>query len=177
MDITLFIRLAALIGALFILLAALSSAFSMQIARRLKKPFTRLHHPLAATGAALIVLHTILVAYQAGSHRIYLPNFDSWSGFWTLAGCPALILFALSIAAALLMRRIPRIWRRGHWLIYPAMLMAGIHGLRRGQDMVNPLLAAFLGILLVLALLVFIYKRIKKPHSAASSKQPANSQT
>ncbi len=163
MALNIFIRLAALLGALFILSAAIISAFSLRIARKLKRPFTIIHHPLAFTGTLLIVTHPILVALQFNNNRILIPNFTSWRAFWTMAGCPALILFFLAIIAALLMRRIPRYWRWGHWLMYPAVLMAGIHGLRMGQDMHNLPLAVLLGTLLVIALLVFFYKRFKKP--------------
>jgi hypothetical protein len=41
--------------------------------------------------------------------------------------------------------------------------MAGIHGLRIGQDLRNPVLAASLGIILALALGVFFFKRFHKP--------------
>ena len=163
-------RLAALLGAVFILAAAISSAFSLQIARRLKGPFTKLHHPLAITGAALILIHPLLVAWNFKSARILIPNFDSWRSFWTMAGCPALVLVVLAIIAALLMRRIPRFWRWGHWLIYPAMLMAAVHGLRIGQDLRSPLLAVSLGILLALALAVFFYKRLKKTSAPKAAK-------
>ena len=87
-----------------------------------------------------------------------------------MAGCPALVLVALAIIAALLMRRMPRYWRWGHWLIYPAMLMAAVHGLRIGQDLRSPWLAASLGILLALALAVFFYKRLKKPAAQKARK-------
>jgi uncharacterized membrane protein YjjB (DUF3815 family) len=43
------------------------------------------------------------------------------------------------------------------------MMMAGIHGLRLGRDLKNPLLAVFLGALLISALSVFFFKRLKKP--------------
>jgi hypothetical protein len=165
MSISVLIRLAALFGALFILAAAIISAFSFHIAHRLKRPFTTLHHPLAVAGIALIMTHLILVATQFKGVRILIPNFTSWSSFWTMAGCPAVILFVLAIMAALLMRHIPRIWRWGHWLIYPAMLMAGLHGVRIGQDMRNPLISILLGTLLVAAIAVFVFKRLKKPSS------------
>ena len=170
MDVSLFIRLAALLGAIFILAAALSSAFSLKLARRLKKPFTTVHHPLAIIGGLLIVLHPLLVAWQLKSARILVPNFSSWRTFWTMGGCTALVLVALAVIAALLMRRMPRFWRWGHSLIYPAMLLAGIHGLRMGRDLNNPLLAVFLGVLLVLALAVFFYKRLNKPKAPAPAK-------
>ena len=170
MAINIFIRLAALFGAVFILAAALSSAFSLRITRRLKKPFTKVHHPLAITGAGLIVMHPIFVAWNLKSARILIPNFNSWRSFWTMAGCPALILFALGIIAALLIRKIPGYWRWGHWLIYLAIMMAGIHGLRMGQELHNPLLAAFLGVLIMFVLSVFFYKRLNKPAAARTNK-------
>jgi hypothetical protein len=162
MDINVLIRLAALLGGFLILAAAITSAFSLRLARRIKKPFTAVHHPLSIAGTALIVIHTLLVAWQLKSPRILLPNFNSWHSFWGLAGCPALILFAIGILAAISIRRIPRFWRSGHWLIYPAMLMAGIHGLRTGKDLRHPLLAIVMGTLLFLSIAVFFYKRVYK---------------
>ena len=162
MNISILIRLTALLGAVFILTAAVTSAFSVRISHRIKKPFTRIHHPFAIIGITLIIIHPLLVAWQLKSARILVPNFTSWSSFWSLAGCPALVLLALAILAALLMRRIPRFWRWGHWLIFPFMLMAGIHGLRTGQDLGNPFIFTFLGIGLFAALGVFFYKRLKK---------------
>ena len=171
MSLNLFIRIAALLGAMLILAAALSSALNVQLARRFRRPFTDVHHPLAITGAVLIVIHPLLVAIQLKSARILIPNFESFRSFWTMAGCPALILIALAIFSALLMRRIRRFWRWGHWLIYPALLMAGIHGLRMGQDLKNPFLAACLGILLALALAVFLFKRLKSRTASKAIKQ------
>lgn len=166
MSVQLLLRLTALLGAFFLLLASIASAFVKETFRLMHRPFLRVHHTLAASGLVLITLHPILFAWQSQSLAIFVPVLSPWNDFLVWGGRVALPLIYVAVIAAMLGKRVPRYWRPWHWLIYPAVLLGGIHAQRLGRDLRNPVLAIGLGIMLGLTLATFIYKRLRPtlPH-------------
>ena len=154
------IRVCALSGTFCLTLAAISSAFVMQISKLTRRPFKQFHHILAISGVILITLHPLFFAWQMKSFDVFIPQLGSWPAFLSWGGRIGIILIYLALIGALLMRRIPRQWRYWHWLVYPSLLLGGIHALRMGQDIITSTAAQILAwTILALTVIVFLYKR------------------
>ena len=157
------LRISGIAGALCLVIVATSSAFVKEIFKATHRPFRQVHHWLALSGGFLILLHPLLLAWQMNSLSVFVPVTSSWSDFLTWGGRAGLILFFLAAVAAFMMKKIPAVWRQFHWLMYPALLLGGIHALRKGQDMTSVAAKIAVWILLILITTLFVYKRLHKP--------------
>ena len=157
------IRITGIAGALCLILALVSSAFVKQIFKATHHPFKQIHHLLAISGAVLITLHPLLLAWQMKTLKFFIPVINSWPEFLSWGGRVGIILIYLAILAAVIMKKIPAFWRQFHWLMYPGLLLGGIHALRLGQDITSLVAKSLTWGLLGLIVIVFIYKRLRKP--------------
>lgn len=165
-----FIRLFALLGIVTLFLAIISSAFTRWLSITFGRTFKKIHHLLSISGLVLITLHPVVVALNQMDLGIFIPRFDSWDIFWALAGRPALIIIYAVLAAALLMKTIPRYWRYIHAFAYIAFIFGVVHGLRVGADLQNtPMIVVFI-LMAVIAVGVFAYRRLRPPQQKVKSR-------
>lgn len=153
------IRVFALWGYTSLSIAAISTPFVLEIRKRLGVVFLKLHHTYAAFGLAFISLHPVVAALKASSLLVFLPSFESWIVFWSLAGRPALIIIYVATMGFYLRRRIPHYWRQVHALMYVALLFGVIHGNLIGTDFNNIIIRTFFYLLFLASAASFAYKR------------------
>jgi len=165
-TVSVLIRLSAMLGVASLMLAAIASAFVKEIYKVTHRPFKQIHHLLAIYGTILIMLHPLLFAWQMKSLNVFIPIVSSWPEFLSWGGRVGIFLIYLAALAALMMKKIPSWWRQGHWLVYLGLLLGGVHALRMGQDLASPAAKILCWILLFLTIMVFVYKRLRKPSPA-----------
>ncbi len=152
------IRLFGLYGFIFLALASMMSPFLTALYKIFGKPFLKLHHFCAIAGLALITLHPILLAIERGTLAVFLPNFDSFLMFWTLAGRPSLILIYIALIGVLFKKKLKN-WRGTHALMYIALLMGYVHGVLIGTDFQNPIILVLFSILFGLTVVAMVWRR------------------
>ena len=89
-----------------------------------------------------------------------MPRFDSWAIFFQLGGRLAIYLIAIAALAALLRKRWRNGWRIVHMLNYIALLLGTVHAVLIGTDFGQPFLRLVPIAMAVLAVAVFVRKRI-----------------
>lgn len=169
-----FIRLFGLYGFIFLALASMMSPFLTELYKIFGKPFLKLHHFCAIAGLALITLHPILLAIERNSLLVFLPNFDSFLMFWTLAGRPSLILIYIALVGVLFKKKL-KYWRGTHAIMYIALLMGYVHGVLIGTDFQNPVIFVLFSILFGMTVVTMVWRRYQlymqaKKKKAQSSK-------
>lgn len=154
------IRATALLGYLMIFLAVVSSAYMREMFQLFGRPFVRVHHIVSVTGLILVTLHPLGVAARSARLSVFLPDFSSLDAFLRLGGRPAWYLLGIAALAAVLRTRIKKSWRTVHYLNYVAFLLATVHAILIGTDFVSPVMRVLAAAMALLALAVFIRKRI-----------------
>ena len=156
------IRAAALLGYLAIFLSVISSAYMRELFLWLGRPFIKVHHIVSLTGLALVTLHPLGVAVRSSSLRVFLPDFSSLYGFFSLGGRPAWYLIGAAVLAAALRTRIKQSWRVVHYLNYVAFFLATAHAIMIGTDFVSSVMKG-VAVLMALAIVgVFVQKRVQR---------------
>ena len=163
-------RGAAMVGYVAIFLAILSTVYMRELYGFLGRPFLWAHHTLTISGLILIILHPTLLAIQFASVSIYVPVFDSWRGFWLNGGRPALYLFALGAAGALMRRTWRKNWRILHMFTYVAFLLATIHSVLIGTDFGQPILRFLPLAMAVIVVAAFVKKRLYRRRKSSGSR-------
>ena len=155
------IRVFTLWGYTSLSIATISTPFVPQIRKRLGVVFLKLHHTYAAFGLAFISLHPVAAAIRSSSLLVFLPSFESWIVFWSLAGRPALIIIYVATLGFYLRRRIRHHWRQVHALMYVALLFGVVHGNLIGTDFNNVIIWTFFNLLFLASAASFVYKRFQ----------------
>lgn len=163
------IRLCALYGFIALTIAASMSPFLKEITLTFGRPFIQIHHLFASFGLVFATLHPIFYAIQTMDLTVFIPRFDDWYTFWSLAGRPALYIIYIVTAAALLRFLMPRYWRYFHMLIYLVLFFVIVHAILIGQDTQN------LGILIIMIslFLIAIGTSILKRYRTFQQKKPS----
>ena len=170
----------ALYGYLFLGLTTLTAPFLKEIVQAFGKPFLKIHHTFAIFGVVFITLHPIAYAIQSLSFSVFIPNFDSWTIFWTFAGKPAFFVFYVAFFAAVLRKEALTHWKPFHALMYIVLFLGIIHANLMGSNFQNIIIAAifdalFAASMVGLALKRYQNYRIRKIRKAASTKKNAQS--
>ena len=157
-----FIRSMALLGYLAVFITSLLSMYMRQMIRIFGRPFQTIHHYFSIGGLTLLFLHGAAVAWDIRSLGAFLPSFKSFYDFFSLAGRPALWLFALTTLTAFLRKAFRKQWRQIHLLNYIAFILGSVHGILIGTDF-ESLVVKILSVLMSLALVVaFTWKRMDR---------------
>lgn len=154
------LRISGLYGYLSLAIAAMLTPFLTEIKATFGKPFLAVHHFFAGFGLVAITIHPLVNAFLA-DFSVFIPRFDSWGRFWTLAGRPAFILIYIAVASVLLRHALKRSWRPLHALMYIALLFGFVHGLRIGTDFAHPFISGFYAVLFIGVIGAFFAKRLK----------------
>ncbi|MDN7023413.1 hypothetical protein FGU65_00605 [Methanoculleus sp. FWC-SCC1] len=174
---SLFVRLSALWGFLALGIATILTAFLRDIRRVFGRPFLAVHHTFAAFGILFPTLHPVALALQTANPAVFIPVFDSWTAFWTLAGRPALYLLYIAVAGVLLRQTIRQYWRWVHGLMYAALFLAIVHGNLSGTDFANPGIFVVFNGLFAAVIVVFIVRRLQRMRSQKKRQATAGSGT
>lgn len=153
------IRFGALFGFTSMFVATMMTPFVVQLYKIFGKPFVKIHHIYSITGLVLITLHPVAFAISTLNITVFLPDFSSWYGFWSLGGRLALILIYLAVLGALLRKKIIKRWRIIHILNYVALFLAYIHGVLIGTDFQNLGILITFTCMIILTFGVLIFKR------------------
>jgi len=153
------IRFGALFGFTSMFIATLMTPFVVQLYKIFGKPFIKMHHIYSITGLILITLHPIAFAIFKLDITVFVPDFNSWYGFWSLGGRLALILIYIAVIGALLRKKVKKNWRIIHILNYVALILAYVHGVLIGTDFQNLCILVTFTIMIILSFSVLIFKR------------------
>ncbi len=154
------IRLCALYGFMALAIASAMTPFLKEITVLFGRPFIRIHHLFAIFGLVFATLHPVFFAIQQMDLAVFIPRFDDWYTFWSLAGRPALYIIYIVTAAALLRLMVPRYWRYFHMLIYVVLIFVIVHAnLLPGTDFQNLGILIIMNVLFVIAFAAFFLKR------------------
>lgn len=153
------IRFGALFGFTSMFIATMMTPFAVQLYKIFGKPFIKIHHIYSITGLILITLHPVAFAIFRLDITVFLPDFNSWYGFWSLGGRLALILIYIAVIGAILRKKITKNWRIIHTLNYVALFLAYIHGVLIGSDFQNIGILITFTIMITLSFGVLIFKR------------------
>jgi hypothetical protein len=154
-----FVRFGAIFGFTSMFVATMMTPFAVQLYKIFGKPFVKIHHIFSITGLLLVTLHPLIFAVSVDNIAVFIPDFTSWFGFWSLGGRLALILIYLAILGALLKKKFIKGWRVIHALNYAALLLAYIHGVLIGTDFQNIGILIIFTIMIILSFTTLIYKR------------------
>ncbi|MFX1378969.1 MAG: hypothetical protein ACFFA4_07720 [Promethearchaeota archaeon] len=153
------IRFGALFGFTSMFIATMMTPFVVQLYKIFGKPFVKIHHLYSITGLVLITLHPVTFAIFRLDITVFIPDFTTWYGFWSLGGRLALILIYLAVLGALLRKKIIKGWRFIHILNYIALFLAYVHGVLIGTDFQNTGILIIFTIMIILSFGVLIFKR------------------
>lgn len=153
------IRFGALYGFTSMFIATMMTPFVVQLYKIFGKPFIKMHHIYSITGLILITIHPIAFAIFKLDITVFIPDFNSWYGFWSLGGRLALILIYIAVIGALLRKKIKKNWRIIHVLNYIALFLAYVHGFLIGTDFQNLGILVTFTIMIILSFSVLIFKR------------------
>lgn len=156
------VRLFALYGFLMLSIAAIMTPFLKEIRRIFGQSFIKIHHIFAVLGLAFATAHPVSFAIQTMSFLVFLPRFDSWYIFWSLAGRPAIYILYFASIIVLLRKRIQVYWRPMHALMYVVLFFVIIHGNLIGTDFQNLAISIICNLLFAVALVAFVLKRIQR---------------
>ena len=160
------IRLFALLGLTSMFVASMITPFQKELYKIFKVPFLKIHHYLTIFGLTVITLHPVLSAIETAiattariGASVFLPDFGSSYGFWSLAGRPALIIIYIAVTGALIRKGFKKGWRWMHALNYIALLFGVVHGIMSGSDFYNfqiPVSANTTGFIMTIMFLIMI---------------------
>ena len=163
------IRAGALMGYLGVFLAALSSNYMRELTRFFGRSFIKVHHIVSVTALIALTVHTIGVAWRAGSVSTFLPSFASWQLFFTLGGRPAFWILAVTSLTALFRTAIGKNWKVIHWLNYLVFILGTIHAQLIGPNFQHIGVRIVSGIMMLVLVGVFVWKRTRKQRARAKA--------
>jgi DMSO/TMAO reductase YedYZ heme-binding membrane subunit len=158
----LLVRLFALYGYFALSIATAMTPFLREVTQAFGRPFVKIHHTFAAAGIVFSTAHPVAYAIQSMDIGVFLPTFESWTGFWTFAGRPALLIMYVAVAGVLLRRRIQRHWRSVHALMYLVLFFGIVHASFLGTDFQSIAIRVLYSVLFAASMTAFILKRLKK---------------
>jgi DMSO/TMAO reductase YedYZ heme-binding membrane subunit len=121
-------------------LGALLASRTAQRLRLLRGRTFRIHRPLSAFGAGLLLAHPVPVVLArettgAGPAAVFVPFAAEKLVFNIAFGALALDVLLVVLASSLLIKRLPRkMWRRLHYGAYAVLLLGLYHGLLIPND-------------------------------------------
>ncbi len=156
------IRLFALWGLFFLLIASIMTPFLKQLYKAFGVPFLKIHHILAAGGVLFATLHPVNFAIQKASAAVFIPDVSSWISFWELAGRPAIYLIYIATFAAMFRKKLSSSWRKLHVLMYAVLIFLIVHGNLIGTDFQNLGISIIFNGLFAISMVAMIYKQYQK---------------
>jgi len=166
-----------LYGYLFVALTTLTNPFLKEMVQAFGKPFLKIHHTFAALGVVFITLHPITYAIESSSFSVFIPNFESWTVFWTFAGIPAFYMFYAAFLAAVLRKKALRHWKTFHVLMYVVLFLGIVHANLLGSNFQNIGIAAIYDALFAASMAGLILKRYQNYQTRKAINAKKNTQS
>lgn len=155
------VRDLALLGYIAVFLAIVASSYKRQVMKVFGRSFVDAHHILSVTGAVLLTLHPIGVAWDELDPTVFIPVFFPFYDMLRYGGRIAWYIFAVGALTAVWRKRVGRRWRTIHDFNYLAFVFGTIHANLLGANFLDwPVRIASMAMLLVVAVL-FVRQRIE----------------
>jgi len=154
------VRDLALLGYIAVFLAIVSSYYKKEVMSIFGRSFMNAHHMLSVTGAVLLTLHPIGVAWDELNLTVFVPVFFPVYDLFRYGGRIAWYIFAMGALAAVWRKKVGRRWRTIHDFNYVAFVLGTVHANLLGANFGDwPVRIVSMAMLLVVAVL-FIRQRI-----------------
>ena len=155
------VRDLALLGYIAVFLAIVSSYYKRQVMKIFGRSFVNAHHILSVTGAVLLTLHPIGVAWDELDPSVFLPVFFPFYDMLRFGGRIAWYVFAVGALSAVWRKTIGRRWRTIHDFNYLAFAFGTVHANLIGANFEDwPVRIVSIAMFIVVAVL-FIRQRIE----------------
>ncbi|MBN2488853.1 MAG: ferric reductase-like transmembrane domain-containing protein [Methanosarcinaceae archaeon] len=151
-------RVAGLFAYYFIFLAILSYEYMAQMKEVFGKSFIKVHHILARAGVLLMLIHPIAFAIEINDPYVFVPVFFPLDQFLIFAGRPAIFLFLIAVSTSTIRKRIPRYWKKVHYLNYVAFLLVFIHAWYIGTDIQSGIMQTTWFLMALVVTGIFVHK-------------------
>ena len=159
------IRITGLVGFASLFVSVIFSDFFIEIDENGKKKLLY-HHLFSIIGIVLITIHPLLLAIDKANLAVFIPKLHSWMSFWKLAGRPALILLYVGFVSGFLIRLYKKSYKLVHVIVYIALFFGLVHGFLIGTDFRNPFVTIVFVLLFLIAIYIFIDKRLYQMKTA-----------
>jgi methionine sulfoxide reductase heme-binding subunit len=148
------VRDLALLGYIAVFLAIVSSHYKKEVMKIFGRPFLGAHHILSITGAVLLTLHPLGVAWDELDPTVFIPVFVPLYDMLRYGGRIAWYLLAVGALSAVWRKRVGKSWRKIHNLNYLAFVFGTVHANLLGANFQDlPVRIASIAMLLVVAAL------------------------
>jgi DMSO/TMAO reductase YedYZ heme-binding membrane subunit len=155
------VRDLALLGYVAVFLAIVSSYYKREVMKVFGGSFVDAHHILSVTGAVLLTLHPIGVAWDELDPTVFVPVFLPFYDMLRYGGRIAWYVFAVGALAAVWRKKIGRRWRTIHDFNYLAFAFGTVHANLLGANFADwPVRAVSIAMFIVVAVL-FVRQRIQ----------------
>jgi DMSO/TMAO reductase YedYZ heme-binding membrane subunit len=155
------VRDLALLGYIAVFLAIVSSYYKKQVMKIFGRSFVDAHHVLSVTGAVLLTLHPIGVAWDELNPMVFIPVFLPVDDMLRYGGRIAWYVFGVGALAAVWRKKIGRQWRTIHDFNYLAFAFGTVHANLLGANFADwPVRAVSIGMFIVISVL-FVRQRIE----------------
>jgi hypothetical protein len=167
------VRSLSLSGYQLVFLAVLSSASLPGMAKTFGRPFVGVHHVATVAGFVAMVAHPFAYSLAVGSLEPFVPSYGSVLEVFQWAGRPALLLFVVAVASALLRRAFKKGWRYFHLATYLAFLLVTVHANLLGTSFQASWIVRIVSwAMAATATVVFVQKRVKRRQAARPAAAP-----
>ncbi len=156
------VRLFALWGLYFILVASIMTAFLRELYQSFGVQFIKIHHFFAIAGVIFATLHPLTFAIEVANAKVFIPDVSSWLAFWELAGRPAIYLIYISVLAGIFRKKLKNSWRKIHALMYLVAIFLIVHGNLIGTDFNNLGISIIMNGLFAFSMAAMLYKQYQK---------------
>jgi len=155
------VRDLALLGYIAVFLAIVSSHYKRHVMKIFGRSFVDAHHILSVTGAVLLTLHPIGVAWDELDPTVFLPVFLPFYDMLRYGGRIAWYIFAVGALSAVWRKKIGRRWRTIHDFNYLAFVFGTVHANLIGANFEDwPVRVVSIAMFIVVAVL-FVRQRIE----------------
>jgi DMSO/TMAO reductase YedYZ heme-binding membrane subunit len=155
------VRDLALLGYIAIFLAIVSSYYKRYVMKIFGRSFVDAHHILSVTGAVLLTLHPISVAWDELDPTVFLPVFLPFYDVLRYGGRIAWYIFAVGALSAVWRKKIGRRWRTIHDFNYLAFVFGTVHANLIGANFEDwPVRVVYMAMFIIAAVL-FVRQRIE----------------
>ncbi|MBN1134076.1 MAG: ferric reductase-like transmembrane domain-containing protein [Methanosarcinaceae archaeon] len=124
------------------------------------KSFIEIHHLLARVGVMFMFIHPIAFAFKINSPYVFIPIFFPLKQFMIFAGRFAIYLFLAAILVSIIRKKIPRYWKKVHYLNYLGFLLVFIHAWLIGTDLQAGIMQTIWFLMALIVTGVFVHKHM-----------------
>ncbi len=155
------LRFTGLWGFVFMAIAAIMVPYLKGIKTHFGLTSIKVHYIFSYLGLGLTFIHSILPAISRADIKALLPDFSSWSDFWSLGGGEIAFMLMVIAFAGILLKPKFKSWRIIHCLMYPMLLLSLVHATMVGTSFKSIFILIACYGLFALVVLAFVLKRIR----------------